>query len=146
GADDAMGVNAELNIFASASGLAYLAALDDGAVRAIVEALADDEFGSLARFRVSLPQLLSDLARVRADGWARRRVSQGRADNRQAIAVAVREPGGVIGALTISWRREAMSVEDFARRHAAALRAAADAVTRTLCGAGEADAARNRRS
>jgi IclR family mhp operon transcriptional activator len=132
GVEDAPGPNAELNIFASASGLAWLATLGETDVLTLVHELADDEFGALARFGVSPARLLADLAAVRAQGYATRRVSQRRQDHRRAIAVAITTPDGAIGALTISWRREAMTVEAFAALHAEPLRHAAEAVSAAL--------------
>ena len=132
GVEDAPGPDSELNIFGCASGLAWLATLRDADALALVEQLAHDEFGALSRFGVSPARLLADLATVRAQGYASRRVSQRRQDHRCAIAVAITAPDGAIGALTISWRREAMSVEDFAALHAAPLRRAAEAVSKAL--------------
>jgi IclR family mhp operon transcriptional activator len=95
----------ELNVFAAASGLIFLAALDDDRVLAIVDELKNDMFSSLARFGVTPRRLLKDLAEIRKRGFATRRLSQSTPGDRNAIAVPLFEKQAAIGALSMSWKR-----------------------------------------
>jgi IclR family mhp operon transcriptional activator len=124
-----LGADAELNLFAAASGLVYLAQRDEGFVLSLVKALEHEEFWSLSRFGVTPQRLLEELTEIRRRGFARRRVTQGRLDGREAIAVPLFEDGAPIGALSVAWQRQLMSAEDFAGLHLDALRAAANAIS-----------------
>lgn len=127
-----LGPDAELNLFAAASGLVYLSERDDAFVIDLVRRLKDEEFWSLSRFGVSPPRLLQELEEIRRRGFAKRRVTQGRPGNRDAIAVAIHEGRAPIGALTIAWQRQLMSADDFAALHLERLRAAALAISEAL--------------
>ena len=124
--------DAELNIFAAASGLAYLASRDDQFVANLVDELRDEEFWSLSRFGVTPAKLLQELADIRRKGYARRRVSQRTRDDRNAFAVTIFEGKEPIGALTISWQRRFMSPDEFAAVHVSSLKAAAQAISADL--------------
>jgi IclR family mhp operon transcriptional activator len=127
-----LGPDAELNLFAAASGLVYLSQRDDAFVIDLVKQLEDEEFWSLSRFGVSSRRLLQELDDIRRRGFARRRVTQSGPDNRAAIAVAIFEGRAPIGALTIAWQRQLMSADDFAALHLDRLRSAARAITEAL--------------
>jgi IclR family transcriptional regulator, mhp operon transcriptional activator len=128
-----LGTDAELNLFAAASGLVYLSQRDDAFVLDLVKQVKDDEFGSLSRYGISPARLLQELEEVRRTGFARRLVTQSRHVNRDAIAVALFEGRAPIGALTITWQRRLMSAADFAALHLDRLRAAARAISDALC-------------
>jgi IclR family mhp operon transcriptional activator len=132
GRSDGFGPDAELNLFAAASGLAYMAQRNDDFVIKLVEELRDEEIWSLSRFGVTPQRLLQELGGIRRKGFAKRRVSQGRTENRDAIAVPVFEGRKPIGALTLTWQRQLMSADKFAELHLAALRSAADAISAGL--------------
>lgn len=125
-------VETELNMFAAASGLAYLACLEDGEAVAILDACRADEFASPERYGVTQHGLVQSLATVREAGYAQRRTSQIRRDNRRAIAVAIRERARPVGALAIAWPKELMDADAFAATHLPALMDAASAITREL--------------
>ena len=126
----------ELNVFAAASGLVFLAALEDERVLAIVDELKNDMFSSLARFGVTPRRLLKDLADIRKRGFATRRLSQSTPGDRNAIAVPLFEKQAAIGALSMSWKRELMTADEFAAQNLAALKAAADEISASLNTAG----------
>jgi IclR family mhp operon transcriptional activator len=126
--------DAELNLFAAASGLAFLASSGDRFALKLVAELAQHEFWSLSRFGVRPARLLEELKEIRRKGYAVRRVNQGRADGRNAIAVAIVQDRAPIGALTISWQRQLMPADKFADQHLKALQAAAKAISDGLSG------------
>jgi len=126
----------ELNVFAAASGLAFLAALEDERVLAIVDELKTDMFSSLARFGIAPARLLKDLADIRRLGYATRRLSQSTPGDRNAIAVPLFEKQAVIGALSMSWKRKLMTPDEFAAQNIAALKHAADEISASLNAAG----------
>lgn len=125
----ALGADAELNLFAAASGLAFLAGCDDGFVLNLVEELEHEEFWSLSRFGVSPARLIEDLKVIRRQGFAKRRATQARPDGRDAIAVTILDGKEPIGGLTISWQRQLMPPDAFAALHLDALKSAAKAIS-----------------
>jgi IclR family mhp operon transcriptional activator len=132
GRSTGLGADAELNLFAAASGLVYLAHRDEAFVLDLVRALKDEEFWSLSRFGVRPQRLLQELKEIRRQGYAKRRVTQGRLDGREAIAVAIFEGRKPIGALSIAWHRRLMPIDAFAAQHLERLRAAARAISEGL--------------
>ncbi|MDF2116351.1 helix-turn-helix domain-containing protein [Roseiarcaceae bacterium H3SJ34-1] len=126
----------ELNVFAAASGLAFLAALDDERVLAIVDELKNDMFSSLARFGIKPGRLLKDLAEIRRQGFATRRLSQSTPGDRNAIAVPLFEKQAAVGALSMSWKRKLMTPDEFAVQNLAALKHAANEISASLNTAG----------
>lgn len=127
-----LGPDAELNIFAAASGLALLASRGDDFALQLVDELKNEELWSLARFRISPARLLDDLREIRRKGFATRRATQGKFDNRNAIAVAIFDGTEAIGAITLSWHRKSATVDAFAAQHLGALQSAADAISQRL--------------
>lgn len=125
-------VETELNMFVAASGLAYLACLPDAQALAIMEECRADEFASPERYGVTQRTLLGDLAAVRAAGFATRKTSQLRPENRRAIAVAIRAGGRPIGALAIAWPKQLMDADAFAERNLAPLIEAAAAISQEM--------------
>lgn len=122
----------ELNMFVAASGLAYLSAIDEQQLQSILDLTRDDEVWSPARFGVSPAQLRRMLADVRARGFATRQLSQNKPQDRNAIALPLFQTGQPVAALTIAWRREHMTPDVFASLHLAALREAADHISRAI--------------
>lgn len=127
-----LAIDSELNIFAAASGLAWLAANKDTTVLKIFEGLMQNPMWSPARFAITSKQLLGELDGIRKRGWAKRRTAQGIFDNRVGAAVALVEERQPIGALTLTWHREAMSDATFASSHLQALQAAASEINAEL--------------
>ena len=125
-------VETELNMFVAASGLAYLAALEDAQALAIMEDCRADEFASPERYAVTSRSLLRDLAEVRKAGYSVRKTSQLRPDNRRAIAISICEGADPVGALAIAWPKQLMDVRAFADIHLQALMSAASAISRDL--------------
>jgi IclR family mhp operon transcriptional activator len=124
--------HSELNVFAAASGLALLANKDDDFVLQLVDELKNDEFWSLSRFRLSPARLLDHLREIRRKGYATRRATQGRFDNRNAIAVPIFDGRAAIGGVTLSWPRKIAPAEDFAAQHLSALRSVAQSISKRL--------------
>jgi IclR family mhp operon transcriptional activator len=124
--------DAELNVFAAASGLAVLASRGDAFALRLVDELKNEELWSLSRFRISPARLLEDLDAIRRKGFATRRATQGKFDNRNAIAVAIGDGAQAIGAITLSWHRKVATADDFAAKHLDALRSAASSISRRL--------------
>lgn len=125
-------VDSELNLFAAASGLAFLASHDDGFALRLAEELESDEYWSMSRFGLTASRLVVELKKVRRMGFAMRRVTQGRPDGRNAIAVTIGDGVSAVGALTISWQRQLMSADEFAAQHLAALQSATKAISKAL--------------
>jgi len=125
-------VEVDLNIFAAASGLAFLSGLGEATVRAIYEELKSDVGSSPERYALTVEQLLTELKAVRRDGYAKRRISQLGHDNQNAIAVMITEKKRPIGALSISWHRGVMSADDFSRTHLPAFKRCAEMISRAL--------------
>jgi IclR family mhp operon transcriptional activator len=129
-------IDFEVNMFATAGGLAYLSTLDDRKVARLMHDLSGDERWGATRFGLTEQALAAELAQIRRQGYATRRsgytgetISD---DQLHAIAVPVREEGTAIGALTICWLRTYMPPERFARRHLDRLQATAQAITQDL--------------
>lgn len=122
----------ELNIFAAASGLSFLAALSDARALAILDQCRSDYFWSAERYSVTPDILIADLRRIRSVGYATRRTSQNRGDNRNAIAVVIKRRDEPAGAIAMPWPRDFMSVEAFADRHLGRLKLAADSISAEL--------------
>ena len=125
-------IDSELNLFAAASGLAFLASRHDDFALRLADDLESDEYWSMSRFGLTPSRLLAELRKVRRAGFATRRITQGRQDGRNAIAVTIFEGGSSVGALTISWQRELMSAEAFAAQHVASLQSTAGAISDAL--------------
>jgi IclR family mhp operon transcriptional activator len=111
------GADTQLNMFVAASGLAYLSALNRDEIKKILELTQDDEVLSPARFGVTPALLRTYIEEVHKRGYSVRRASQSKPDNRNAIALPVFDKGRPAAALTIAWRREHMSAEQFASLH-----------------------------
>jgi IclR family transcriptional regulator, mhp operon transcriptional activator len=129
------GTEVELNMFVAASGLAYLAALNDAEIIAMIDLCRREALVSPERYAVKQEDLLGWLNEIRRLGYAKRRTTQLRNDKRQAIAVAVREGGRPIGALAMAWPREFMEVPEFAALHFEQLKSAAARVSDELSAA-----------
>ncbi len=125
-------IDSELNLFAAASGLAFLASRDDAFALRLAKELKNDEFGSMARFGLTSSRLIAELSKVRRTGFAIRRVTQRQRDGRSAIAVTIGEGEAAVGALTISWQQQLMTAEEFAAEHLDALQSAARAISGAL--------------
>jgi IclR family mhp operon transcriptional activator len=125
-------VETDLNMFVAASGLAYLACLSDAECLAIMEEYRSDEFASPERYGVTPRALLANLAATRAAGFAERKTSQLRPDNRRAIAVAVRRADGPVGALAIAWPKQLMTADAFAATHLPAIMSAVAAISKEI--------------
>lgn len=125
----------ERNIFATASGLAYLSSLDDVQVLETVRALQGDLQWGLEYVKIDESTLLRELKDIRAKGFAiRRKGYQARPESRlyNAIAVAIKDSHHPIGSINVWWPRRHLSAERFARAHLAALQATADAISADL--------------
>lgn len=125
-------IEIELNIFAAASGLSYLAALTDACVLAIMERCRGDYLWSAERYSVTPEILIADLKHIRKAGYATRRISQHKGDNRNAMAVVIREGEDPAGAIAMPWPRDFMTVQSFAGLHLGRLKQAADAISDEL--------------
>jgi IclR family mhp operon transcriptional activator len=129
GGNTGVPANAELNLFATASGLAFLAFQEERFVLELIADLRQSEYWTASRFGVTPGWLLAELATTRRLGYAKRRVTQGRAGGWDAIAVPIFQARAPIGGLTITWDRKLMSPERFADLHLRALQTAAEAIS-----------------
>ena len=110
--------DSELNMFVAASGIAFLSTLESTQVAQIFDCAKLDDRWSPARFGVTLATLAEDINHTRSRGFASRRMTQMKQDNRSAIAVAISQANHPIGAITLIWRRDYMSVEEFGKKYA----------------------------
>ena len=128
-------VDWEVNIFGSAPGLAYLAALDDAQVSSIVKAQQGNARWGLARCGIDEATLLRELKDIRRMGYAIRRPgyhSRPQSWRYNGIAVAISDAGHVVGCLTLRWRKSYMAADRFTRKYLPELRAAANAISAEL--------------
>ncbi|MDH7797817.1 MULTISPECIES: helix-turn-helix domain-containing protein [unclassified Beijerinckia] len=128
----------ELSVFAAATGLAYLAALSEKQLIALIDTLKGEKSASLERFGLTAPLLINDLINIRSAGFATRRQSRTGLGDRNAIAVALYDGRQPIGALAISWKRQLMNASAFAALHLDRLKQAAGAISASLSGEDEA--------
>jgi IclR family transcriptional regulator, mhp operon transcriptional activator len=125
----------ERNIFATATGLAYLSALDDARVLKLIHEQKGDHRWSLDCVRVSESALLRELKNIRTKGYAiRRKGFEARPDSRRynAIAVPIDDGRRPVGSINVWWPRRYLSAERFARKYLAELKAAAGAISADL--------------
>lgn len=130
-------VDLQVNLFAAASGLAYLAQLDDAQVRSLVRSNRDDPLWGLDRIGVTEQSLLSELATIRQVGYAFRRPGFNRSAVSRpynAMAAPVSDAAGVAGALTLFWPKSYMTDDRFAQTHAEDLCRTARAISDDLAG------------
>jgi len=130
------GLDAEVNMFGSASGLLYLSQLGEPALRALLARMSADPIWGPGRFGLKEEQLRGELADIRKQGYAPRRsgyLGETSPDDRlNAIAAPLSEQGRMVGAITMCWVRDYMSAEAFAKRHIAALSATARRISDEL--------------
>ena len=133
--DNAKSADWEVNIFGSAAGRAYLAALDDGEVLRLVNEQQGDPRWALVRCGIDAARLLRELQDIRRAGYAVRRAgyhSRANSWRTNAIAIAIGDARHPIGALNLRWRRSYLPAEKFARKYLPALRATATAISADL--------------
>jgi len=133
--DNARSADWEVNIFGSATGLAFLAALDDIQVSTIFEDMRDDTMWGPTRFNLDKKTLIQELMSIRQLGYAARRQgyhSRPGSWRNNAIAVPISDTRGPIGAMNLRWQRNHMPVDRFARKYLAELLSTAEAVTTAL--------------
>lgn len=125
----------EVNIFGSAAGRAYLAALEDTQVLRLVHEQRNDPRWGLIRCGIDVATLMRELRDIRRKGYAVRRAgyhSRPGSWRNNAIAIAISDARQPIGALNLRWRRRYLPAERFARKHVGELRAAADSISADL--------------
>jgi IclR family mhp operon transcriptional activator len=127
-------VEVPLNIFAAASGLVYLATLDEAEVRALVERLADRPEWGLARFGLTSTALLGELRDIRRQSFAARRVSQHSPDRYQAVAIPVMQANVFAGSLAVWWPTNTLPLSLVRRRFLPHLRKTGQAIEARLAG------------
>jgi IclR family mhp operon transcriptional activator len=133
--DNSRAVDWEVSIYGSATGLAYLAALDDAQVLQVVREHRGDPRWGIARFGLSEKALLRDLRDIRKMGYATRRTGYGsrRGSSRtNAIAIAIRDADRPVGAINLRWRRNYLPPDRFAAKYLGEFRATADAISADL--------------
>lgn len=125
----------ERNIFATATGLAYLSALDDTQVSNLVRAQAADRQWGVEYVKIDERALLRELQIIRAKGYATRRKGfYARPESRRynAIAVPINDGRRPIGSINIWWPKRHLSANQFARKYLTELRVTADAISADL--------------
>lgn len=133
--DNAKSVDWEVNLFGSAAGRAYLAALEDAQVLCLVSEQQDDPRWGLTRCGIGTATLLRELQDIRKTGYAVRRdgyhARPGSWRN-NAIAVPIGDGHHPLGAINLRWRRSYLPADRFARKHLVGLRTTADAISADL--------------
>jgi DNA-binding IclR family transcriptional regulator len=118
----------ELNLFAAASGLAYLSTLPDAEIDKLITELCDDPLLSLVRFRISRIRLFQEVERARSTGFGRRLVEQTGACGYDAIAYPIRSGSQGVGALSVWWPYKSLGHPELVRRYGNEIRDAAGAI------------------
>ena len=121
-------VEFELNMFAAASGLAFLSTLADDRVLQLVRECEAIPRLELSRYGISPSDLLRELVQIRAQGFAVRRVTQMWPDTFQGIAVPIVHGSRCVGCLSIQWPSELISISFIRRRFLSLLKASATQV------------------
>jgi IclR family mhp operon transcriptional activator len=132
-----------VNLLGSAAGTAYLAALPAPRRAGLVEAAWQGRDPHNAAV-IAANDLERRVQAARRTGYAQRHpLYRGGGYNKpplddalQAIAVPILHGGRVLGALNINWNRAALPEREMARRHLAALRAAATGIGAAAAGQG----------
>lgn len=128
-------VDRDINMFMSAAGLAYLSALEDSQVSAIVRANRDEPEWCLERLGLVERDLLRELKHIRKAGYAVRRPGYRRrpaSATFNAVAVPIADARGPIGGVSIWWPRKHLNAEQFARKYLFELRATAARISDDL--------------
>ena len=107
----------ELNVFAAASGIAYLSTLPDDQIRTLIRQLKSDDRLSLAAYRISAFRLLKEVDRARRTNFGRRLVSQSGLGKFDAVAVPIRSDAQGVGAISVWWPRAYQSTSEFWKMH-----------------------------
>jgi IclR family mhp operon transcriptional activator len=126
------GVELELNLFAAASGLAFLSCLSRSRLDHILESTVNDEAWGMRRYGLSTPDLLKELAQIRRNGYAVRRTSQVASNRFTAVSVPILSEGDCAGTIAVWWPIEIMSLDRFIQSFAPALRNAVLAIEGSL--------------
>ncbi|MDT2021691.1 IclR family transcriptional regulator C-terminal domain-containing protein [Methylocella sp. CPCC 101449] len=121
----------DLNIFAAASGISYLATLSDTRVWKMIETLRDQELWALSRYRVTPQRLFREIELTREKGYARRLANQSDGGF-HAIAAPIRSHRTGIGAVSLWWPQTYLTLPAFADRHAEQLKDLAAAISREM--------------
>jgi len=132
GIDPLKVVDHERNIFATATGLACLAALDNADVLRLVRELEGDLEWGLHAVEIDEQTLLQELEEIRSRGYAiRRKGYQARAESHSnnAIAVSINEGHRPIGSINVWWPRRHLSATRFARLHLNTFQSTADLIS-----------------
>ncbi|WP_417838844.1 IclR family transcriptional regulator [Tritonibacter scottomollicae] len=129
-------INRQVSHFGSATGLACLAAMGDGEIAAIYEALKTDRHWGPVRFGLDLATLMQRIAQIRTQGYAERlpaHLSDREWDtDLRAIAVPIKARGQVLGGISVLWLRTYKPVQGFAALHLEALQQAARDINAAL--------------
>lgn len=128
-------VDVQVNVFSSAAGLAYLSLLDEAQVIALARSKPSHPMWSFEWIGISEATLLHELAGIRKAGYAFRRPgfnTRAAARPFNGMAAPVSDRSGAVGALTLFWPKRYMNTDAFARAHADALRATAEAISADL--------------
>ena len=120
----------EINLFAAASGIAYLSTLSDEQIDAKIDELQGHELWRLSRLGVRRARLFKEIARARVTGYGKRLVSQTDSLGFTAIAAPIRSKEGCVGAISLWWQQSYLDSQNFAERHGGALSSAARTIGR----------------
>jgi IclR family mhp operon transcriptional activator len=103
----------ELNVFAAASGIAYLSTLNNDQIRTLIRQFEVDDRLSLAAYRISEFRLFKEVDRARRTNFGRRLVSQSGLGKFDAVAVPIRSGVQGVGAISVWWPRTYRSTSEF---------------------------------
>lgn len=109
-----------VNVFASAGGRAYLSALEQSDVEAIVQSCGEDAKLGLSPCNIEITDLLSDLDCFRTQRYATRHANyqaeRKEGNDLNVIAVPLLRERESVGALTLIWPRAYLAYNEFAEK------------------------------
>lgn len=130
------GIDADVNMFGSATGRLYLSQLEEHVLAALIDRMRGEPIWGPGRFGLDEAQLRRELEGIRKLGYAPRRsgyLGETRPDDRlNAIASPVVERGKMVGAVTLCWNRDYLGADAFAARFLDALEATAGHISDDL--------------
>ena len=122
----------ELNVFAAASGIAFLSTLPDDEISVLIETLAPDPRFSMQSFKVTATRLFREVEEARKTGFARRLIGQTGAGDFNAVATPIGSSGSCAGAISVWWPRTYLSETEFLKDKSATIAATARAIFEAL--------------
>jgi len=129
-------VDLDVSLFGAASGRAYLSALRNDEVGALIRSAGDHPAWGLGRLHTAAAEFIAELNAIRSAGYATRSPKyDGESkppDRLYAMAVPIFQARAPTGALTLVWPRRHLRPEQFAKLYLADLAATAQRISSDL--------------